>query len=72
MARHDVRSPVGGTVWTHSVGVGQHVMAGTVLLICEVMKMELPVEAPIDGVVCWLRPCGETLEAEDVVATLDA
>ena len=72
MAKHEIKTPVGGSVWTHSVGVGQRVVAGTVLLICEVMKTEFPVEAPVDGVVSWLRPCGDTVEADDVVATLDA
>ena len=71
MATHEIKTPVGGSVWTHSVGVGQRVVAGTVLLICEVMKTEFPVEAPVDGVVSWIRPCGDTVEADDVVATLD-
>ena len=71
MAKHEIKTPVGDSVWTHSVGVGQRVVAGTVLLICEVMKTEFPVEAPVDGVVSWLRPCGDTVEANDVVATLD-
>lgn len=72
MAKHDVRAPVGGSVWTHSVGVGQRVGAGTVLLITEVMKTEFPIEAPADGVVTWLKPCGETIEADEVVATLES
>ena len=71
MATHEIKTPVGGSVWTHSVGVGQRVVAGTVLLICEVMKTEFPVETTIDGVVSWLRPCGDQIEADDVVATLD-
>lgn len=71
MAKHSIKAPVGGSVWTHSVGVGQRVIAGTVLIICEVMKTEFPVETPIAGVVTWLRPCGDQVEADDVVATLD-
>ncbi len=66
-----IRTPVGGSVWTHSVGVGQRVLAGTTLLICEVMKTEFPIEAHIDGTVTWLKACGETVEADDHVATLD-
>jgi biotin carboxyl carrier protein len=72
MTKHSVKAPVGGSVWTHSVGVGQRVVAGTTLLICEVMKTEFAIEAPVDGVVSWLRPCGDTIEADDAVATLDA
>lgn len=58
-------------MWTHAVSVGQRVLAGTTLLICEVMKCEYPLETPVDAEVTWLRPCGETIEAEDVVAILD-
>lgn len=71
MAKHEIRTPVGGSVWTHSVGVGQRVVAGTTLLICEVMKCEFPLESSMEGTVTWLRPCGDTLEAGDVVATLE-
>ncbi len=71
MAKHEIRTPVGGSVWTHSVGVGQRVLAGTTLLICEVMKCEFPIETSVEGHVSWLRPCGDTVEAEDVVAVLE-
>jgi biotin carboxyl carrier protein len=71
MAKHEIRAPVGGSVWTHSVGVGQRVVAGTILLITECMKTEVPIEAPVDGIVGWLRPCGDTIETDDLVATLD-
>jgi biotin carboxyl carrier protein len=72
VAKHEVRTPVGGTVCVHSVGVGQRVCAGALLLICEMMKCEFPVEAPVNGEVTWLRPCGETIEVDDVVAILDS
>jgi len=71
MAKHQVRAPVGGSVWTHAVAVGQQVCAGVILLCCESMKTEFPIETPLDGLVVWLRPCGETVEAEDVVAILE-
>lgn len=71
MAKVAVRAPVAGSVWTHSVGVGQRVGAGTVLMIFEVMKCEIPVEAPVDATVTWLRACGESVEADDLVATLE-
>lgn len=71
MAKHSIRSTVGGSVWTHSVGVGQRVLAGTTLLICEVMKTEFPVETPVDGEVTWLAACGQTLEVNDLVAIVD-
>ena len=71
MAKREIKAEVGGSVWTHAVGVGQRVVAGTTILICEVMKCEFPIESPIDGTVVWLRPCGETLEAGDVIALID-
>lgn len=71
MAKHKILSPTAGSVWTHSVGVGQRVFAGTTLLIAEVMKMEVPIESPVDGEVTWLRPCGDMIAANDHVATVD-
>jgi len=69
--RREVRSPIAGSIWSHVAAVGQRVEAGSLLLLCECMKTEIPIEAPVAGTVAWLRPCGETLEADDVVATLD-
>ena len=70
--KHSIRTPVGGSVWTHSVGVGQKVLAGTTLLICEVMKTEFPIESPVDGEVAWLKACGETVEADELIAIVNA
>ena len=72
MAKRNIESPITGSVWTHSVGVGQRIAAGTVLVILECMKMEIPVESPHEGVVSWLKPCGEMINVGDVVATVDA
>jgi biotin carboxyl carrier protein len=71
VAKREIRTPVGGSVWTHSTAVGQRVVAGTTLLICEVMKCEYPIETPVDAVVSWLKPCGETIETDDVVALIE-
>jgi len=54
------------------VGVGQIVTAGTVVVIMECMKSEIPVETPCDGEVTWLRPCGDTVSVGDVVAIVQA
>jgi len=70
--RRSVESPLAGSVWSHVASVGQRVDAGAVLLVVECMKSEFPVEAPVDGVVAWLRPCAETIETADVVAILEA
>jgi urea carboxylase len=53
-----VASPVSGSVWKISSAPGQSVKAGDVLVLVESMKMELPVTAPMDGVVTQLR-CAE-------------
>lgn len=71
MARHSIRAPVGGSVWAHSVGVGQQVVAGTTLLVCEVMKTEFPIETPVAGVVAWLAACGTLVDADDLIAIVD-
>lgn len=71
MAKHSVRSPVGGSVWTHAASVGQRVYQGNTILIVEIMKTEFPIEAPVDGEITWLAPCGQTLEADDLVAIVN-
>jgi acetyl-CoA carboxylase biotin carboxyl carrier protein len=69
--RREIKAPIAGSVWAHVASVGQRVELGSVLLMVECMKCEIPVEAPLEGAVTWLRPCGETIEANDVVATLE-
>ncbi|MGO9934722.1 MAG: urea carboxylase [Steroidobacteraceae bacterium] len=53
-----VVSPVSGSVWKIVSAAGQSVRAGDVLVLVESMKMELPVTAPVDGVITQLR-CAE-------------
>jgi urea carboxylase len=53
-----VASPVSGSVWKIGAVVGQSVKAGDTLVTVESMKMELPVTAPMDGVVSQVR-CAE-------------
>jgi urea carboxylase len=50
-----VVSPVSGSVWKIASAAGQSVKAGDTLLLVESMKMELPVTAPMDGVITQLR-----------------
>jgi biotin carboxyl carrier protein len=70
--QHAIKAPVGGSVWAHSVCIGQRVVAGTTLLIIEVMKTEFGMEATTDGTVTWLKACGDTVEADEIVAILEA
>jgi urea carboxylase len=46
-----ISAHVTGTVWKLLVKPGQHVTAGTPLLIVESMKMEIAVDAPVNGTV---------------------
>lgn len=71
MAKYSVRSPVGGSVWAHSVGVGQQVVEGATLLIVEVMKTEFPIESPSAGTVTWLAACGDAIDADALVAIVE-
>jgi acetyl-CoA carboxylase biotin carboxyl carrier protein len=48
---YQVRSEVTGSVWKVEASVGQRVDEGDTLLVVESMKMEIPVTAPVAGVV---------------------
>ena len=73
MARHEVESEVQGNVWKIEVEPGQAVARGQVLMILESMKMEIPVEAPADGVVTEvLVALEEAVEEEQLLAIVEA
>jgi acetyl-CoA carboxylase biotin carboxyl carrier protein len=66
-----VACEVSGNVWKVEVVVGQQVKEGDTLVIIESMKMEIPVEAPKDGVVVEiLIKEGEAIAEGDVVAVM--
>jgi urea carboxylase len=50
-----VASPVAGNVWKITAHPGQKVKSGDPLVTVESMKMELPVTAPLDGVVSQIH-----------------
>ena len=51
---------------------GTAVRTGDVVLILESMKMEIPVEAPIDGVVAEILVAeGDQVSEDDVIALVD-
>lgn len=54
-----ISAHVTGTVWKLLVMQGQHVAAGSPLLIIESMKMEIAVDAPVNGMV-WQLFCKES------------
>ena len=50
----DLRAPIAGKIIRVFIQPGEHVKAGTTLLILEAMKMEQQITAPRDGVVTHL------------------
>lgn len=67
-----VRSDMVANVWKVTVAVGQQVQAGETIVILESMKTEIPVEAPVSGVVRELNVAeGGSVREGDVIAVLD-
>ena len=58
----EIKLETGGSVWKLLVSEGQSVSEGQELFIMEVMKMEMPYEAPISGTITKLN-----IAEEDVV-----
>ncbi|MGE8496506.1 MAG: urea carboxylase [Pseudomonas sp.] len=69
---HVVSADMCGSVWKVLVEPGQHVEAGTPLLVVEAMKMELSVTAPVSGTVKSVR-CqpGKAVTPGDALVVLD-
>lgn len=53
--QHGIDSHIAGNLWQVEVGEGDRVEAGDVLVILESMKMEIPLVAPVSGVVREVR-----------------
>lgn len=47
----DIKAHITGTVWKVEVEVGDEVEEEEIVIILESMKMEMPIEAPMDGVI---------------------
>jgi len=61
-----------GTVFTIEVEVGQEVKKGDVVVVLESMKMEIPVEAEMDGKVASIAVKEEDFVDEgDVILTFE-
>jgi len=72
MARHEVESEVQGSVWKIEVATGVRVARGDVLMILESMKMEIPVESPVAGIVAEiLVRCEESVAEEQLLAVVE-
>lgn len=67
----NVESPVVGTVWKIEAEVGADLSVGDVIMILESMKMEIPVEAEVDGKLATLTVAeGDSVSEGDVLATI--
>ena len=73
MARHEVESEVTGNVWKVLLEPGAAVSEGDVIMILESMKMEIPVEATVDGTLADVLVAPEDqVEEDQVVAVIEA
>ena len=66
-----VDAPMPGNILDIKVSNGASVKAGDVLLILEAMKMENEIVAPQDGTVASTVAAGTSVEAGEVLATLN-
>ena len=65
----DIKSIVTGMVWKIEKQAGEAVTAGECIMIMESMKMEIPIEAPSNGVLRELFVKeGDSVTEGDVVA----
>ena len=68
----DIKAHITGTVWKIEKRVGDSVGSGDAVVILESMKMELPVESPVNGKLTELRCAeGQTVEEGAVLAVVD-
>ena len=66
-----VAAEMTATVWRLHVATGQAVRAGETLVTLESMKMEIPLESPVDGVLAEVLVAegGQVIEG-DIVARI--
>ena len=67
----EVRAEIAASVWQVHSEVGQQVTEGDTIAILESMKMEIPVEAPVDGVILEIRVApDDQVQEGDVIAVI--
>jgi acetyl-CoA carboxylase biotin carboxyl carrier protein len=68
----NVEAEMVANVWKVLVTAGATVTAGETLVILESMKMEIPVEAPVDGTLTTVNvEEGGVVQEGDVIAVID-
>ena len=72
MALVEITAPTSGSIVSVLTAQGDRVSAGQELLIIESMKMEIPVEATVAGVVAQLMVSEQSpIDIGDVLVTLE-
>jgi acetyl-CoA carboxylase biotin carboxyl carrier protein len=67
-----VEAPMVGKILKIEKQVGDRVEEDDVVLVMEAMKMEIPIVAPVAGVVKEIRVSpGQAVEAEQILAEID-
>ncbi len=69
----NIELETGGSVWKMLVKQGDKIKAGDTLFILEVMKMEVPYEAPSDGQISAVHIAeGEAVEEDQLAIEIQA
>jgi acetyl-CoA carboxylase biotin carboxyl carrier protein len=72
MAKIEVTSEVTGNVWKVQAKLGDVLVEEDVIMILESMKMEIPVEAPVEGTLVELLVAEEdSVDEGQVVAVIE-
>ncbi len=68
---HEARAEIVANVWKLVASTGDEVGAGAVNAVLETMKMEIPVNAGVDGTVSEIRVVeGQIVQEGDVIAVI--
>ena len=68
----EVSAEIAANVWQVPAEVGQSIAAGDTIAILESMKMEIPVESPVGGVITEVRVApNDQVQEGDVIAVID-
>ncbi|HEY3154151.1 MAG TPA: biotin/lipoyl-containing protein [Candidatus Binatia bacterium] len=67
-----VEAPMVGKILKIEKNVGDHVDEDEVMIVMEAMKMEIPIVAPVTGMVKEVKvAAGQAVEAEQVLAVIE-
>jgi biotin carboxyl carrier protein len=67
-----VEAPMVGKILKIEKQVGEHVEEDEVIVVMEAMKMEIPIVAPLSGILKEIKVApGEAVEAEQELAIID-